>query len=54
MYRVTYLRITANGPEIVTVTHPNKAAAMAVHDALRMAGVHVRLWDKGSQLVKPS
>lgn len=45
MYKVTFIRMTDKGPKTLTVTSPNRQAAEIVHDALRLAGVHVRLWD---------
>jgi len=53
MFRVTYIRVNDDGPELVTLTHPNKETAMTLHDALKLAGVHVRLWSRNSKLIRP-
>ena len=50
MYRVTYIKLMPGGPHLVTISHPNLAAAMTVYDALKIAGVHARLWDRNSTL----
>lgn len=53
MYRVTFLQIDhlTRRPRVLTVTTPLLAAAMTVHDALQLAGVHVRLWRDGAPIV---
>ncbi len=52
MYRITYLWMAASGPRVVSITHPDRQAAETLHDALRLAGVHVRLWDRDGRLVR--
>ncbi len=53
MYRITYIRLTTRGTELVSLSHPNLDAAKTVHDALALSGVHVRMWDKHSKLIVP-
>jgi len=51
MYRVTYIKMFCGGPQLVTVAHPNLDTAKSIYDAFKIAGVHVRLWDRNDQLV---
>jgi hypothetical protein len=53
MFKVTYIKWGKWGPEIATITHPNESVAKTVHDALVMAGIHVRLWTSKNKLMKP-
>lgn len=54
MYRVSYIRLAAGGPRLVSLSHPDLHTAMTLHDALRLAGVHVRLWDRANRLLAPA
>lgn len=53
MYSVRFLRVTPKGVKLESITHANLEVAKLVHDALRISGIHVRLWD-GDFMVKPA
>ena len=46
--------MTPTGPRMASICHPTLAVAKTVHDALALAGIHVRLWGPGNRLMRPT
>jgi hypothetical protein len=53
IYRVTFIRMSPKGPKLETITHSNLEVIKMIHDALKLNGVHVRLWMPDNTFLKP-